>query len=163
MNKNLFSELAIQNTTSSDELNGQLSPQLQSWFALLGGFTYIERDLRQALREGHNCSLPRFDILTAMMADREGLSMSVLAEKMCVTKGAITGVVKSLMEQGLVTREVLNTDKRVQVVRITKPGECLWQEMFKTYALIVENNLSQLSATEVATITRLLRSVQPAD
>ena len=89
--------------------------------------------------------------------------MSALAEKMCVTKGAITGVVKSLTAQGLVTREALNTDKRVQVVRITKPGAHLWQEMFRIYSLVVENNLSQLSAAEVETITRLLRSLQPAD
>ena len=163
MNKNLFSELAIQKSTMSGELNDQMSPRLQSWFALLGGFTHIERDLRQALRESHNCSLPRFDILTAMMAGKEGLSMTALADKMCVTKGAITGVVKSLMEQGLLTREALSTDKRVQVVRITKPGERLWQEMFRVYALVVENNLSQLSTTEVETITRLLRSLQPAD
>ena len=163
MNKNLFSELAIQKTTMVDELNGQLNPRLQSWFALLGGFTYIERDLRHALRESHNCSLPRFDILTAMMVGKEGLSMSALAEKMCVTKGAITGVVKSLMGQGLVAREVLNTDKRVQVVRITKSGEHLWHEMFKVYALVVEDNLRQLSVTEVETITRLLQSLQPAD
>jgi DNA-binding MarR family transcriptional regulator len=98
-----------------------------------------------------------------MMAGKEGLSMTALADKMCVTKGAITGVVKSLMEQGLLTREALSTDKRVQVVRITKPGERLWQEMFRVYALVVENNLSQLSTTEVETITRLLRSLQPAD
>ena len=77
---------------------------IRLWLTLVGCFTSVERALRRRVRKDFDMSLPRFDVLTALVTFPDGLSMTELATKLGVSKGNVTGVVRGLREQGLVDR-----------------------------------------------------------
>ena len=133
---------------------------LRLWFSLVGCFTSVERALRQRLRQEFDLSLPRFDVLTALVTFPEGLTMSDLATKLAVSKGNVTGVVGGLREQGLVTRTRQKTDRRVLRVVITQTGKAAWTEMQAAYRAVIDKMLAELSAGDAAGLTQSLIRLQ---
>ncbi len=155
MSDNLFMQLARQRL-ADDELVG-------AWFALVGGFTAIERELRRALQEPHGLSLPRFDTLSALKLKSNGLTMTDLAELLVVTKGNVTGVVRRLEAEGLVEKSTAKLDKRVQRVRITEAGKCKWGKLDAVYRKVIAGLLGDLEEAELQSIaTIMLRLKLPA-
>jgi len=140
---------------------------IRLWFTLVGCFTTVERALRRCLRNDFDLSLPRFDVLTALVTFPDGLTMSELAAKLGVSKGNVTGVVGGLREQGLVDQTRRATDRRVLQVVITKTGKSAWEEMQAAYREVVETMLNELPAAEsrqlAAALARLQQLLDRAD
>ena len=133
---------------------------IRLWFALLDAFTGIERVLRRRLQTEFDTSLPRFDVLTALISFPGGLSMSELAAHLGVTKGNVTGVVRRLSADGWVEQRRHAADRRVQRVLITPAGEAAWQAMRSRYREIVEELLGSVPEAEVEALTSALIGLQ---
>ena len=78
--------------------------------------------LRGSLRAEFDTTLPRFDVLATLDRYRDGLRMSHLSAHLKVSNGNVTGIVDSLIHEGLVTRQVDSHDKRATTVRLTRLG-----------------------------------------
>ena len=133
---------------------------LRLWFTLLGCFTQVERALRRRLRRDFDTSLPRFDLLTALATFSGGLTMGELAEKVGVSKGNVTGVVRRLREDGLVRQIRQSADRRVQRVELTKQGHARWREMRVVYRAVVEEVLAELPQAEADALSARLHETQ---
>jgi len=133
---------------------------IRLWFALLDAFTSIERVLRRRLQNEFDTSLPRFDVLTALVSFPDGLRMSELAAHLGVTKGNVTGVVRRLSADGWVEQRRHDADRRVQRVRITPAGEAAWQAMRARYREIVEELLRPVPEPEISALTEALIDLQ---
>ncbi len=133
---------------------------IRLWFTLVGCFTTVERALRRRLRNDFDLSLPRFDVLTALVTFPDGLTMSELAAKLGVSKGNVTGVVGGLREQGLVDQTRRATDRRVLQVVITNTGKSAWEDMQAAYREVVETMLKELPATESRQLAAALAQLQ---
>lgn len=133
---------------------------LRLWFTVLGCFTQIERALRRRLRQDFGTSLPRFDLLTALATFPEGLTMTELADKVGVSKGNITGVVRRLRQDGLVDKTRQSADRRVQKVELTEAGLAHWTEVRDVYRSVVEEILAELPLAEADRLVAQLNAAQ---
>ena len=85
--------------------------------------------------------------------------MSALSARLKVSNGNVTGIIESLIREGLVTRTVAPEDKRAAMVRLTERGVAQFQlmaaaheawvnEMFDSF----DSELERLRAGMVGTI-----------
>jgi len=133
---------------------------MRTWLAMVGCFTSVERSLRSRFNHVFSASLPRYDVLTALVQFPDGLTMGQLASKLMVSKGNITGVVSRLQNLDCVSQARSPADKRVQVVTVTAKGRSLWERMHTEYRSVIEELLSQLSIADNKMLTRNLIQAQ---
>lgn len=150
--KNLF-ETAFESLRSDDY-------RMRTWLALVGSFTSVERTLRRRINRVFNSSLPRYDVLTALVQFPDGLTMGQLASKLMVSKGNITGVVGRLHEHRFVRQATSRADRRVQVVTLTAKGRELWHQMHAEYRAVIDDLLSPLSMAQAKALTQSLTQAQ---
>ncbi|MDJ0928103.1 MAG: MarR family transcriptional regulator [Gammaproteobacteria bacterium] len=133
---------------------------IRLWFALLFSFNSVERVLRRRLQRQFDTSLPRFDVLTALVTFPDGLTMSQLAAMLGVTKGNVTGVVRRLRDEQWVDQIQQSDDRRVQRVVITESGKVRWHDMRREYRAAVEDLLAELPAADAQALTGQLVALQ---
>ncbi len=130
--------------------------RLRLWLRLLGTTTRIERELARRLRRRFGCSLARFDLMAQLEREPRGLTMSQLSERLMVTNGNVTGLVRRLVEDGLAVREADPGDRRLQRVRLTARGLERFHEMARAHAGWVDELLAPLDAEGHEALTALL-------
>ena len=128
-----------------------------AWLALVRCFSSIESVLMRHFAQEYNSSLPRYDVLTALVLNRGGLTMSELAAMLEVTKGNITGVVRRLKEEKLALKSTSSKDRRVQSVKISARGLRLWHAMHADYERIVSALLNGQSEAQIIALVSALR------
>jgi len=102
---------------------------LKLWLRLLTCTNMVEGALRQKLRESFSSTLPRFDLLAQLDRHPEKLTMGELSSLMMVSGGNVTGLVKQLEKEGLVSRTPMKTDRRAYLVGLTAKGKRHFREM----------------------------------
>ena len=93
------------------------------WFRLMRlhtrGLTAISDRLRTI-----GLSVPQCDVLTTL-TEQEGITQQLLAERLYVTKGNISGLIDRLVRAGLVERRPSRDDKRSHAIYLTEEGKRL--------------------------------------
>ncbi len=135
---------------------------LRLWLRLLGTTMTIERELAQRMRQRFGCSLARFDLMAQLAKSPEGLTMGELSRRLMVTNGNVTGLVRRLVEEGLVARRSDPGDRRLQRVRLTEEGLALFGRMAVVHGQWVTELLGELSAEERRSLSALLARVKAA-
>lgn len=105
----------------------------------------------------------RFTIL--MLLNRmceESVSPAELAEKSCVTRATISGLLDTMERDGLVTRTTSASDRRAVEVELTAEGQALVDAILPGYFARVEEMISPLDAAERKTFVTLLQKIQSA-
>ena len=78
--------------------------------------------MRGRLRERFDVTLPRFDLMAQLDKAPDGMTLSDVSKRMMVSNGNVTGLVERLVESGHLDRRTSDSDRRVQVIRLTKPA-----------------------------------------
>jgi len=68
--------------------------RLRLWLKLLKLTGSLEAEIRRRLRDGHQTTLPRFDVMAALARYPAGLKMSELSGYLKVSNGNVTGIVR---------------------------------------------------------------------
>ncbi|MGX0904344.1 DNA-binding MarR family transcriptional regulator [Roseovarius sp. MBR-79] len=131
--------------------------RLRLWLRLLKLTSGIEADLRRNLREAHDTTLPRFDVMAALARHPEGLRMSELSSYLRVSNGNVTGIVDRLTEEGLALRMAVPGDRRAQTARLTARGREVFDRLAADHEGWVDAALGALDGAEIATMTRLVK------
>ena len=66
--------------------------ELRLWLRLLTCTQLVEKQVRTALREQFDTTLPRFDLMAQLERAPDGLRMNELSRRMMVTGGNVTGI-----------------------------------------------------------------------
>ncbi len=111
---------------------------LRLWLRLLDCTRLVEEEIRRALREKFDMTLPRFEVMSALNRVPEGLTMSELSQWLMVTKGNVTGIAERLSEDGYIRRRPTPTDRRSFCVTLTPGGAQLVERMEAEYERILE-------------------------
>ena len=85
--------------------------------------------MRGRLRERFDVTLPRFDLMAQLDKVPDGMTLSDVSKRMMVSNGNVTGLVERLVESGHLDRRTSDTDRRVQVIRLTKAGRAEFRKM----------------------------------
>lgn len=133
---------------------------LKLWLRLLTCSSLIEGQVRRGLREEFSITLPRFDVLAQLdAASRDsvhGLTMSELSRRLMVTNGNLTGLIERLVQEGLVSRVALATDRRTQIVRLTADGRRALHSMTPVHEQWIDDMFTGLSSDDRVQLARLL-------
>jgi DNA-binding MarR family transcriptional regulator len=114
--------MILDSETKAVELPEDHGNELRLWLRLLTCTTLIEGEVRSRLRERFDVTLPRFDLMAQLDKVPEGMTLSDVSKRMMVSNGNVTGLVERLVESGHLDRRTSDTDRRVQVIRLTKIG-----------------------------------------
>lgn len=134
--------------------------ELRLWLRLLTCTQLIERQLRAALREHFDTTLPRFDLMAQLERVPEGLRMSELSRRMMVTGGNVTGITDQLEAEGLVERVEVQGDRRAFQVRLTAKGRRQFNAMAQAHEGWIVDAFAGLDAAEIKTLRTLLGKVK---
>lgn len=128
------------------------------------------RELMHSLRQVHRSmtALMRLEadklgltpvqmLVLRTLADDPGLSLSELSDRLALGCSTVSGVVKRLVEAGLVERERLDEDQRTVAIRLTSRGEQLENVAFGDDSLMSKAllNFLQLPERDVQTLLEL--------
>ena len=148
---------ADSNTNSKMSLSKQ---RLRVWLRLLDRNRDIQNRLRSALREEFDMTLPRFDVMATLNWQPEGLRMSALSARLKVSNGNVTGIIESLIREGLVTRTVAPEDKRAAMVRLTERGVAQFQLMAAAHEAWVNEMFDGFDSEQLDQFAGLLEQLQ---
>ena len=130
--------------------------RLRLWLKLLKLSSGIEATLRSRLRDEHDTTLPRFDVLAALARHPDGLKMSELSSFLRVSNGNVTGIVDRLAEEGLAERVAVSGDRRAQLARLTEKGQAAFEELAQHHESWIDALLGNLSPQEAAQLSGLI-------
>ena len=130
--------------------------EIRLWLRLLTCTTLIEGEVRSRLRERFDVTLPRFDLMAQLDKVPDGMTLSDVSKRMMVSNGNVTGLVERLVESGHVDRRTSDSDRRVQVIRLTKAGRAEFRKMAAEHELWIADMFSDLTPKDVRELMRLL-------
>jgi DNA-binding MarR family transcriptional regulator len=138
----------LDSETKAVELPEDHGNELRLWLRLLTCTTLIEGEVRSRLRERFDVTLPRFDLMAQLDKVPDGMTLSDVSN--------VTGLVERLVESGHLDRRTSDTDRRVQVIRLTKAGRAEFRKMAAEHETWIADLFSDLSPKDVRELMRLL-------
>jgi len=91
----------------------------------------------------------------------DGMTLSDISKRMMVSNGNVTGLVERLVEIGHLDRRTSETDRRVQVIRLTKTGRAEFRKMAAEHETWIADIFSDLGPKDVRELMRLLARPRP--
>ena len=119
---------------------------------------HLERSVEGAL-EKHKLTLGQFDILATLRrhGKKGGLSPTQLLESVVLSSGGMTARLDALAFAGYIARKPNPDDRRMVVIEMTSKGRRVIENATKTRFKEAKDSLPPLDATEMTTLTALLR------
>ena len=142
--------------TKAAELPDDHRDEIRLWLRLLTCTTLIEGEVRSRLRERFDVTLPRFDLMAQLDKVPDGMTLSDVSKRMMVSNGNVTGLVERLVESGHIDRRTSDSDRRVQVIRLTKAGRAEFRKMAAEHELWIADIFGDLTPKDVRELMRLL-------
>ena len=133
--------------------------RVRTWLKILKTSNFIEKYLRERLRNDHRTTLPRFDVMSALQRSPNGLKMSELSGVLKVSNGNITGIIDRLVQEGHVERIAIQGDRRAYLAALTDKGSKKFQEYALEHEMWINELLSDISSDDAKMITSLLSSI----
>ena len=133
---------------------------LKLWLRLLTCTNMVEGVLHQNLREIHGSTLPRFDLMAQLDRHPDKLTMGELSSLMMVSGGNVTGLVKQLEKEGLLSRTPMESDRRAWLVGLTARGKRRFQEMAEEHEDWIVNLFSQMDHDQQETLMEALMALK---
>lgn len=133
---------------------------LRLWLRLLTCSTEIEKLIRGNLTREFHTTLPRFDILSALDRNPEGLTMGALSKLLMVSNGNVTGLVDRLAQEKLVEREAMEHDRRTYKVTMTKAGKRAFKKMALRHEEWLDDMLGDLENKDIEQLLALLTKLR---
>jgi DNA-binding MarR family transcriptional regulator len=146
----------LDSETKAVETPDDHGDELRLWLRLLTCTTMIESEIRSRLRERFEVTLPRFDLMAQLDKTPDGMTLSDVSKRMMVSNGNVTGLVERLVESGHVDRRTSSTDRRVQVIRLTRQGRAEFRKMAAEHERWIAEIFGDLGSKDVADLMKLL-------
>lgn len=128
---------------------------LNTYIALMRTSETLTARIHEHLKD-HNLTVRQFAVLEALY-HLGTMRQNDLAEKMLCTPGNITGVIDTLEEMGLVTRQGESGDRRCKQLLATTAGKKLIKKIMPKHVAQVVTAFSGLSCEEQCLLTEFCK------
>lgn len=145
-----------------EEVGSGRHENLRFWLRLLTCTTLIETKIRSRLDQQYSVTLPQFGLMAQLDRVPDGLTMSGLSERLMVSNGNVTGIVKRLIAEKLVDRQTSKVDRRAFVVRLSRKGQILFRDMVRNHDAWINELFAEIPAGEIETMMTLLARTRDA-
>jgi len=132
----------------SDEL------AMRVWFRLIRLEARTQVAITERLRE-IGLSVPQCDVLTTL-TEQEGVSQQVLARRLYVTKGNISGLLDRLETAGLVERRSTEADRRQYEIHLTPAGRIAAEKAIALQRAYIGSTFGRMDLCDLSELERLL-------
>ncbi|MDG1067290.1 MAG: MarR family transcriptional regulator [Sulfitobacter sp.] len=136
--------------------------RLRLWLRMLKTPRHIEAALREKLRVEFATTLPRFDVMSALSRNAEGMKMSAISGALRVSNGNITGIIDRLAEDGHVVRVSVPGDRRASLVRLTQKGQEEFARQAEAHEAWLNKMLGDFAQDEATELGRRLDALDKA-
>ena len=133
--------------------------RVRTWLKILKTSNFIEKQIKEKLRDDHNTTLPRFDVMSALYRSNHGLKMNEISGVLKVSNGNITGIIDSLVKEGNVLRIAIEGDRRSNLVKLTNKGKKQFEEYAIAHESWINAMLKNISEKDSDVLIRLLDSI----
>ena len=118
----------------------------------------IHQSFTKALKSS-SVSVAEWAVLRLMYLSDDTIASSEIARTTGMTRGAVSKLIDKTIKKGLVSRRESKSDRRYQVIKLTKKGKALVPKLDKMTNAMNEHYFSCLTITEQKTLERLLQKV----
>jgi DNA-binding MarR family transcriptional regulator len=131
--------------------NPQEQQAVRLWLELLRCAKKMETSFGSKLRKNFGHSLTRFDALSQLYrAEGMTLPVTILASRLLAASSKnITGLIDRMENDGLVVRSPNPDDRRSFIVRLTRKGASIFEDMAIEHGHWVGEGLSEFTAAEM--------------
>lgn len=119
------------------------------WLKLLRLHREIFERLNRMMDRELNITLAKFDVLAQLDRFPEGLTNGSLSRYLKVTGGNVTGLVRRLAADGLVSREMSADDRRMFVIRLTGKGNTVYHRARERHDELLREMFAGLPASDM--------------
>lgn len=139
--------------------NGSLDePRIEMLLALTELAKEMEQGKAEHLKK-YNLSEGRLHVLMALWHSQRPLKAIEIAESLGVARATMTGLVDSLVEDGLVDKTDSDTDRRINSLRLSKKGNNFMKELIPDHFSRVREFAQILSKEEACVLTGLIQKL----
>ncbi|MDE4099108.1 MULTISPECIES: MarR family winged helix-turn-helix transcriptional regulator [Rhodobacterales] len=133
--------------------------RLRLWLRVLKATRAVESEIRENLRRDFSTTLPRFDVMAALVQHEDGLKMSQLSGVLKVSNGNVTGIIERLVEDGHVQREPVPGDRRASLVRMTAQGRAEFARQAEAHEAWIDKMFADVPPEAAQTMAEALDAV----
>ncbi|MEJ2624268.1 MAG: MarR family transcriptional regulator [Pseudolabrys sp.] len=119
------------------------------WLRMLSLHSEVYSRLNRALGTELGLSVAKFDVLAQLDRFRDGLTLGQLSRNLRVTGGNVSGLVRRLSADGLITREMSSEDRRSFFVRLTPKGASVFESARRMHQRELDECFSRASVDEL--------------
>jgi DNA-binding MarR family transcriptional regulator len=132
-----------------------------AWVLLIRGQQVLLAQVEAALKEAGLPPLPWYDVLLELSRDPDsGLRQYQIGERVLLNKHNLSRLIDRLEGNGLVKRQECNVDGRGNIVKITKKGMKLKQQMWPVYANAIQELVAEaLTPTQVRSLAQIMNAL----
>ncbi|KKC32531.1 MarR family winged helix-turn-helix transcriptional regulator [Devosia psychrophila] len=154
------SRVWIDAETKIADAPGDHHDELRLWLRLFSVTRLMENDVRSRLQNEFDVTFPRFDILSQLYRVPDGLILGELSQRLMVSPGNITSVIKRLMDDGMIVRNQNPNDRRENIVQMTTLGREKFIQMAASNEEWVRNLTKDLAPADVKALLALLQKMK---
>ncbi len=143
------------NITNRSSLKKEERLELMLWFRITRIYNQSIRESNQHLKKW-NLTAAQFDILV-QVGSHERLSQQELANKLFVTKGNITQLLRKMEDLGLINRK---QEWKTKFLSLTEVGKEFFYEIVSKQEQFQASQFSNLNYKEKKQLLDLLRKIQ---
>jgi len=121
-------------------------------------FLHIDNQEKLLLSK-FNLSVPRFYVLMHIH-NTPGINYIDLSELMLCSRGNTTRVVRSMYQDGLVSRSENKEDRRSYHLYLTEKGELIYKEVFTAYLDHINNLMSKINEDQLEAYTAFSNNIK---
>lgn len=134
--------------------------ELRLWLRLFSVTRLIENDVRSKLQSQFDVTFPRFDILSQLYRVPDGLILGELSQRLMVSPGNITSVIKRLIEDGMIVRNQNPDDRRENIVQMTPEGRAKFAQMAEANEAWIRHLTKDLAPADIRSLQSLLQKLK---
>ena len=129
------------------------------WLRLLSCTMAIEKDVQRRLGL-RGATLARFDVLSALDRNRDGMTMGALSRALLVSNGNVTQLVQKLARDGQVSIAPSPADRRASIVRLTRQGRTDFARLAAAHHDWIDGLLAGMDAATRETLYQALAALK---
>lgn len=146
-------------TTATTTTTARTAESVRVWRDLMVVHAGILAELADALERDHQLSVSEFDVLVTL-DPTEPMRHGDLADRVILSRTALTRLVDRLVGCGLVERLPDPRDQRAVRIGLTDAGRATRRAAARTNARVVRARFGVLDPTDLATLDALLRRLR---
>src|SRR5260370_15269551 len=128
------------------------------WFRVIRLVARMQAAISERL-SAIGVSMPQCDVLTTL-SEEEGVSQQVLAKRLYVTKGNISGLLDRLEDAGFVERRSIASDRRQYAIYLTETGRATAEKAIAVQHRWIASTLGRMSESDLEALESRLMALR---